>query len=87
MKYKFTGETTYHCGRTLHLIQRTDDEHIGGWIESGDNLSEDYYWFTYEDVKVCDITHRCKEAFRLMVQVLFIIAVLYAYICLSSLIS
>ena len=59
-KYELTTETRSFDGRILHRIKRIEDELIGGWIESENNLSQEGDCFVYDnamvygDAEVCD---------------------------------
>ena len=58
MKYKFTGKTKSHLGRTLHQIvcvtasASVASGEIGGWIEKEENLSQYGNAWVYGDAQV-----------------------------------
>ena len=60
MKYKLTDETIRHGGRTLYRIQALKDfgdvkaGDLGGYVESGGNLSQDGNCWVYDGAKVFD---------------------------------
>ena len=51
-KYELTTETRSFDGRILHRIKRIEDELIGGWIESENNLSQEGDCFVYGNAMV-----------------------------------
>ena len=57
-KYKFTDETMYFYGCTLHRIQAlrsfsdVKEGDLGGWIEHEDNLSQEGKCWVYGDAQV-----------------------------------
>ena len=80
MKYKFTGETKTHFGRTLHQIvcvtafSSIAVGEVGGWIEKEDNLSQSGdAWVhgdaeVYGDARVLLGCHIVKEICLLQIQ-------------------
>ena len=59
-KYELTDETKGWCGHTLHRIRAIKDfgtvkaGELGGWIESGHNLSQDGDCWIYDNATVYD---------------------------------
>lgn len=51
-KYEFTGETMTYASRLLHRIRRIEDDKLGGWIESEDNLSQEGNCWVDDNAKV-----------------------------------
>lgn len=58
MKYKLTDETIKHNDRTLHRIQALKDfgnvkaGDLGGYVESGRNLSQDGDCWVYDEARI-----------------------------------
>ena len=61
-KYEFTGETKEFNGRILRRIRRIEDDLVGGWIESEENLSQGGNCFVHDEGMVYGNAKICGNA-------------------------